>query len=128
VIERYSDHSANERTFLAWVRTALAVMAFGFLVEKFDLFLEVAGASLSNARVSVGGRVVGDVAGLLLILLGGIMMVVSAIRYHQIKLSIEAPETIRGGGGKTDLLLVSLLVLLGATLFVYLIYTVVKTL
>jgi putative membrane protein len=128
VIERYSDHSANERTFLAWVRTALAVMAFGFLVEKFDLFLEVAGASLSNARVSVGGRVVGDVAGLLLILLGGIMMVVSAIRYHQIKLSIEAPETIRGGGGKADLLLVSLLVLLGATLFVYLIYTVVKTL
>jgi putative membrane protein len=29
MIERYSDHAANERTFLAWVRTALAVMAFG---------------------------------------------------------------------------------------------------
>jgi putative membrane protein len=128
VIERYSDHSANERTFLAWVRTALAVMAFGFLVEKFDLFLEVAAASLTNGRVSVGGRVVGDVAGLLLILLGGIMMVVSAIRYHQVKLNIEAPETIKGGGGRADLLLVGLLVLLGATLFVYLIYTVVKTL
>jgi Domain of unknown function (DUF202) len=25
--------------FLAWVRTAIAVMAFGFLVEKFDLFM-----------------------------------------------------------------------------------------
>ena len=30
MIKRYSDHAANERTFLAWVRTAIAVMAFGF--------------------------------------------------------------------------------------------------
>jgi putative membrane protein len=39
MIKRYSDHAANERTFLAWVRTAIAVMAFGFLIERFDLFL-----------------------------------------------------------------------------------------
>ena len=42
MIRNFSDHSATERTFLAWVRTAIAVMAFGFLAEKFDLFLEVA--------------------------------------------------------------------------------------
>jgi Domain of unknown function (DUF202) len=41
MIERYSDHAANERTFLAWVRTAIAIMAFGFLVQKFDLFLRM---------------------------------------------------------------------------------------
>ena len=35
MIEKFSDHAANERTFLAWVRTAITVMAFGFLVEKF---------------------------------------------------------------------------------------------
>jgi putative membrane protein len=35
MIERYSDHAANGRTFLAWVRTAIAIMAFGFLVQKF---------------------------------------------------------------------------------------------
>jgi len=34
MISKFGDHSANERTFLAWVRTAIAVMAFGFLVEK----------------------------------------------------------------------------------------------
>ena len=33
MIERYSDHAANERTFLAWVRTSIAIMAFGFLVR-----------------------------------------------------------------------------------------------
>ena len=42
MIKRYSDHAANERTFLAWVRTAIAVMAFGFLIERFDLFLKFA--------------------------------------------------------------------------------------
>jgi putative membrane protein len=128
MIERYSDHAANERTFLAWVRTALAVMAFGFLVEKFDLFLQIASASLAGEHLSVGSQVVGDVAGLLLILLGGIMMVVSAIRYQEVRRNIEAPEMRKGGGSKTDLLLVGLLVLLGGTLFVYLIYTVVRTL
>lgn len=128
MLERYSDHAANERTFLAWVRTALAVMAFGFLVEKFDLFLEIATSSLEGHQVSRGSRVVGDVAGLLLILLGGIMMTVSAIRYREVRHSIEVPEKIQGGAGRTDLLLVGLLILLGATLFVYLVYTVLNTL
>ena len=48
MIERYTDHAANERTFLAWVRTSIAIMAFGFLVEKFDLFLEFASKSLAT--------------------------------------------------------------------------------
>ena len=64
MIERYSDHAANERTFLAWVRTAIAIMAFGFVVEKFDLFLRIAGAS-STMRTVVGGhQFLGDIASL----------------------------------------------------------------
>jgi uncharacterized membrane protein YidH (DUF202 family) len=39
MIRGYSDHAANERTFLAWVRTGLAVIAFGFVIEKFNLFV-----------------------------------------------------------------------------------------
>ncbi|MGN6451789.1 MAG: YidH family protein [Steroidobacteraceae bacterium] len=35
MIDRYSDHAANERTFLAWIRTGIAVIAFGLLIEKF---------------------------------------------------------------------------------------------
>jgi len=31
MIRDYSDHSANERTFLAWVRTGIAIIAFGFV-------------------------------------------------------------------------------------------------
>jgi len=34
-----SDYLAAERTFLAWIRTGLALMAFGFVVARFGLFL-----------------------------------------------------------------------------------------
>jgi uncharacterized membrane protein YidH (DUF202 family) len=54
MIERYTDHAANERTFLAWVRTSIAIMAFGFLVEKCDLFLEFASKSLATRLLSAG--------------------------------------------------------------------------
>jgi putative membrane protein len=48
MIRGYSDHAANERTFLAWVRTGVAVVAFGFVVEKFNLFvLAIASASVT---------------------------------------------------------------------------------
>jgi putative membrane protein len=39
MIRGYSDHAANERTFLAWLRTSIAVIAFGFVIEKFNLFV-----------------------------------------------------------------------------------------
>lgn len=56
MIENFRDHSANERTFLAWVRTSIAVMAFGFIVEKFDLFLEIAAPSLAGRKLSLPGQ------------------------------------------------------------------------
>ena len=34
------DHMAHERTFLAWIRTSIGIMAFGFVVEKFALFMK----------------------------------------------------------------------------------------
>nr|WP_169818738.1 DUF202 domain-containing protein [Niabella ginsenosidivorans] len=34
-----SDHLANERTFLAWIRTSIGIMGFGFVVVKFSLFI-----------------------------------------------------------------------------------------
>ncbi|HTT80266.1 MAG TPA: DUF202 domain-containing protein [Stellaceae bacterium] len=40
MIRGCSDHAANERTFLAWVRTGIAVVAFGSVIEKFNLFLQ----------------------------------------------------------------------------------------
>ena len=53
MIRGYSDHAANERTFLAWVRTGIAVIAFGFVVEKFNLFVL---AMASTSSLDAGRR------------------------------------------------------------------------
>jgi putative membrane protein len=127
MIERYSDHAANERTFLAWVRTAIAIMAFGFVVAKFDLFLRIAGAS-AGAKTMLGGHAfVGDIAGLLLILLGGGMMLLAAIRFRKTASDIDAADIRRAPGERADFTLVTLLIALGAALFVYLVYTLISS-
>jgi putative membrane protein len=128
MIERYGDHAANERTFLAWVRTAIAIMAFGFLVEKFDLFLRIAGAPLAARSLPAGSQTVGNITGLLLIVLGGAMIVFAAIRFRKTALDIDAKEVRPGPGARLDITLATLLLLLGATLFVYLVYTVISRL
>jgi len=81
MIRNFSDHSANERTFLAWVRTSIAVMAFGFLVEKFDLFLELSAPSLAGRTLSLPGQKFGNIAGLALIVLGTAMVGIAAARF-----------------------------------------------
>ena len=123
MIERYSDHAANERTFLAWVRTAIAIMAFGFLVQKFDLFLRIASRSLDARPSSAGSQIVGNIAGLLLIVLGGVVMAVATIRFRKTTRDIDAKEARPGPGEWLDITLVTLLLLLGAILFAYLVYT-----
>jgi uncharacterized membrane protein YidH (DUF202 family) len=51
--KKVTDHLANERTFLAWVRTGLATITFGFVVERFlstkSTFILLP-ASLSRSR------------------------------------------------------------------------------
>ena len=123
MIKRYSDHAANERTFLAWVRTAIAIMAFGFLVQKFDLFLRIASQSLVAGSLPAGSEVVGNITGLLLILLGGMVMAFAAIRFRKTTRDIDAEEVRPGPGERLDITLVALRLLLGAILFVYLVYT-----
>lgn len=120
MIRNFRDHSANERTFLAWVRTAVAVMAFGFIVEKFDLFLEIAAPSLTGRTISLPGQRFVNIAGLALIVLGTAMVAISAIRYLLTAKNIDREETVTASGSRMDVALATLLVLLGSALFVYL--------
>jgi putative membrane protein len=123
MIEHYTDHAANERTFLAWVRTAIAIMAFGFLVERFDLFLQITSQSLTGHSFAPGGHLVGKITGFLLILLGGAMMVLAITRFREAAKAIDDPGVHPGSGRRIDVTLTALLVLLGAVLSVYLAYT-----
>ena len=122
MIKQYSDHAANERTFLAWVRTAIAVMAFGFLVERFDLFVRLASHGAAGAEVPHSG--VANTVGLLFVLMGMATMVIATVRFFKTAKQIDAEETVPGPGVRFDLALVVLLVLLGCSLLLYLLQAV----
>ncbi len=131
MIDRYSDHAANERTFLAWVRTAIAIMAFGFLVEKFDLFVSLAARDTVDKQAaahlpSVGTQTLGNITGLLLIVLGCATMLLAIVRFRKTALDIDSQEKCVGPGERLDITLGGLIVLLGAAMFVYLAYTTIS--
>jgi putative membrane protein len=113
LIERYTDHAANERTYLAWVRTALAFIAFGLLVERFDLVLQ------SSSPQIVSG--INRAAGLALIVLGVVVLAASTHRYLHFKRLISAREIREFGASRTDLVLIAIVGLLGLCMAVYVI-------
>jgi putative membrane protein len=124
MIRNFSDHAANERTFLAWVRTAIAVMAFGFLVAKFDLFLQTAARSFGGARQAtrIPGGGFGGAVGVVLILAGTLIIALAAVRFVRTNRAIDSvdPTTDRG---RVDLVLAGLMVALGIALLLYLVQT-----
>jgi putative membrane protein len=46
---RARDHLANVRTFLAWIRAALTLMAVGYVIEKFDIIVQNHSVALGQA-------------------------------------------------------------------------------
>ena len=80
--QNVSDHLANERTFLAWIRTGVGIMAFGFVVVKFSLFIKQLSAILGK-EVIIHQKGYSAVAGIILVALGSLTTIFSFIRYNQ---------------------------------------------
>jgi putative membrane protein len=128
MIKRYSDHAANERTFLAWVRTAIAVMAFGFIIERFDLVLKVMAPQLSERQLAAHGEHFANWAGLAFIVIGVITIVIAGLRFTRTAKDIETDDEMPGPGKRFDLALAAMIGLLGASLALYLSRAVLPTL
>ena len=110
MIRGYSDHAANERTFLAWVRTGIAVMAFGFVVEKFNVFvLAMASTNPLDAERRLQlerlSGPLGRYEGLVLILVGIALVVVAAARFVRTERLLDDQETHSAGGVRAELIL-----------------------
>lgn len=73
---------ANERTFLAWLRTGVALMAFGFVVERFALFLKKIGYLLDRNGVGTSEGY-SSLFGILLVCLGAFVTGSAYIRYRR---------------------------------------------
>ena len=83
---------AAERTLLAWQRTAIALMGFGFVVERFGLFVQMAThEAASGAQRSFSLRI-----GVLLLLLGALVALISARQFRQVAKALD-PQVVPPG-------------------------------
>jgi putative membrane protein len=81
-----SDHLANERTFLAWVRTGIAVLAFGFVIERFGLLLHELGLKFGS---KVSSANYSKWLGIIVVCFGIILLIVALFNFLHVRRSIE---------------------------------------
>jgi putative membrane protein len=106
---------AAERTLLAWQRTAIALMGFGFVVERFGLFLRM----VSNQPLSASQRGFSLWLGIGLLLIGALAAVVSAQQFRAVVRSLGAQEIPRGYWSNAGVWLNLLLALVALALVAY---------
>ena len=92
MIKNYSDHSANERTFLAWVRTSMAVVGFG-----------LGAARLGNTPSQIESE-------LLLLLSGELVILIAYSRMALLRRRINQSDELDDSAVAVDTLLVLLVI------------------
>jgi putative membrane protein len=116
-----TEHLANERTFLAWVRTSIGIMAFGFVLVKFSLFMRQLTALLEKKPLHAGYGF-SAVAGIIIVAAGTLAVVLGWLRY------LHAYKHIQQGRYSHSTVVLSVLtgfiLLMGLLLSVYLATTI----
>src|SRR5947209_6691057 len=84
-----ADHLANERTFLAWIRTSIALMGFGFVIVKFALFIRQISLALGN-KAAVPSKGYSAVIGVVMVAMGAIMATLAFFRYLDIEKQLNS--------------------------------------
>jgi len=79
---------AAERTLLAWNRTSIALMAFGFVIERFGLFLQING----REEIEIFQRHLSFIVGTTLILLATIIAIISVIQHKRVLTTLKPSE------------------------------------
>jgi len=99
MIANYANHAANERTFLAWIRTGLAVAAFGFFLIKLNVFVDaVGGGSIPHLPAQDAGAVVAVAtryAGLAMVAIGIAIIARSSFAFERTRRAIDRVELIQ---------------------------------
>lgn len=126
VSKNIKDHLANERTYLAWIRTALGIMAFGFVVEKFSFFIQQIALFLKKSGVPEAGPTTptalqgySSLFGISLVAVGALLCLFSFFKFKKTERQIDKDNY------QSSLLLDTLLMVfvffIGVFLLIYLI-------
>ncbi len=109
---------AAERTLLAWVRTGLAMMGFGFVVARFGLFLhEIAAAPPAPTRATSGLSLwIGGT----LVVLGVAVNVLAAVQHIGLLRRLERGEPYQSSVWSLGVVVTLLLAVIGLVMTAYL--------
>lgn len=110
---------AAERTVLAWQRTAIALMGFGFVVERFGLFLRMVG----QQPLSTSQRGISLWLGVALLLMGAGVAVASALQFRAVVRGLGEKEIRRGYWTNMAVWLNFALAFVAAALAVHFVYS-----
>lgn len=111
---------AAERTLLAWIRTGLAMMGFGFVVARFGLFLRELAMSRGVALPQHAGA--SQWVGVALIVLGVAVNVLAGVQHFRFVRRFNQGEIARAKPASMGVILSVVLALLGLGLAGYLLW------
>jgi putative membrane protein len=114
------EYLANERTFLAWVRTSIAVISLGFVVTKFTVWLNQM-AVWMNPHVTPHPLAASLPIGVTLMALGGLLVILAARRYWVVNKSIVRGKVSPDHG--LVILVTALVVMLAFGMMTYMLLT-----
>lgn len=118
------EYFAEERTFLAWIRTGIALMGFGFALARFEIFLDEA-----HLTQHASGRPTHELSiwfGASLIAIGVIVNLLSASRYMRLVSELNRGQFVRRSVSKQGVVVAIFLALLGITMTVYVLLVLVQ--
>ena len=110
--KRTTEYLANERTFLAWIRTSVAVVSLGFVLARFSVWLREF-AIQRTPQLPVQRAGISLPIGVAMMIFGGLLSVLAAWRYHVVNRDIERGE-VRADRGLVILVTVAMVLLSGA--------------
>ncbi len=116
-----SDHLANERTFLAWIRTSIGIMAFGFVVVKFSLFVKQI-SLLLNRQYIINQKGYSAIMGIVLVAVGAATSLFAFLRYKKTERQID--NNIYQSSSMLINFLVGFIIFISIALIVYLIMSI----